>query len=240
MGSIKTATLSRHRAPAFVMCAGLELIQLRKLRWLSRCLFFELLAMADHQTGRIETSYAVLAALLDFDQDPCAHVEAAPTVQRIRTALADLVGLALVRADRIANEKRQGLFLKVATRSGIGTPSPDSNRLSNRVPKARKQATARPAAASAPDDQQTEQQRVQELIPTPTPSLSTGSQAAAEAVARLRETGKRIAARGDNRAPKGARTSGLRPTPPGASPPESAQADSSPTEPNSHQVMDEA
>ena len=195
MGTVKTATLSRHKAPAFVMCAGLELIQLRKLRWLSRCLFFELLAMADHVTGRIETSYAVLAALLDFDQDPCAHVEPTVSVQRIRTALDDLVALRLVRVDRIANEKRKGLFLKVATRTGIGTSNESSNRLSNRPAAPRKRANTRVAAASTPNEQQTEQQGIQEVIPTPTPSLSTG-EAPAGAVQKLREIAAGIAARG--------------------------------------------
>lgn len=225
MGSIKAATLSRHRAPAFVMCGGLELIQLRKLRWLSRCLFFELLAMADHSTGRIETSYAVLAALLDFDQDPCAHAKPGPTTKRIRTALADLAALGLVRVDRIANEKRQGLFLKVAGRAGIGAPSESSGRLRGRVSPPKKPAAAKTYAAKRATEGQTEGQGIQELIPTPTPSLSTAPDAARR---KLREIADGIAARGETRAPKGARPSPLRGTPPGAAPPEPAWAGSSP------------
>lgn len=178
MGHIKTATLSRHTAPPFVLVAGLELMQLRKLGWLARCLFLELLAMADHTTGRVSTSYAVLASLLDFDAAPQAHSAATPTQQRIRTALADLVALRLVKVDRIANEKRQGLFLQVQSRVGIGSPANMINRVSNRVARPKKPDATKTYTAPARDDQQTEQQGVQDENPSPISPLSTGTEAA--------------------------------------------------------------
>jgi len=229
VGRITTATLSRHRAPDFVMLGGLELLQLRKLGWLARALFIELLAMADHSTGRISTSYAVLAALLDFDQAPTAHQAAAPTLQRLRTALDELVALRLVHVDRIANEKRKGLFLKVQTRAGISAPGEKSNRQSNRPARPKKQATTTTCAPTARDEQQTEQQGVQEEYFPPSPPLSTAPPP--EARARLAAISRSIAARGtpeasplrgDVRRPFGARPPG------GWRPPESAQADSSP------------
>lgn len=195
MGTIKTATLSRHTAPPFVMVAGLELMQLRKLGWLARCLFLELLALADHTTGRVSTSYAVLAALLDFDAAPQAHTTATPTQQRIRTALADLVAMRLVSVDRIANEKRQGLFLKVQSRVGIGAPANMSNRVSNRAARPKKQDATKTYTAPARDEQQTEQQGVQEEILPPSPPLSTSAEAAA-ARAKLRQISATIGRRG--------------------------------------------
>ena len=115
------------------MTSGLELIQLRKLTWLARCVYLELLAMADQVTGRIETSYAVLIALLDFDLEPTAHTLARPTVRGIRTAVEALESLDLVSVDRIANEKRHGLFFQVQSRAGLSASANKSNRLSNRV-----------------------------------------------------------------------------------------------------------
>lgn len=167
---IRTAALSRHQAPDFALIFGLELMQLRKLSWLARALFLELVAMADFATGRIETSYAVLMALVDFDQVPGAHADRKPTLQAVRTDLEALVSLGLVRVDRIANEKRKGLFFRLPARTSISASDGMSNRRSNRPQKAAKQATARVAAKSTPEEQQTEQQGVQQVIlnpPTP-------------------------------------------------------------------------
>lgn len=234
---IRTAALSRHQAPAFILCAGLELMQLRKLPWLARALYFELLALADHATGRIATSYAVLAALLDYDQAPTSHTGDEPTLQRIRTALDALVALRLVSVDRIANEKRKGLFLRVQSRAGISAPSDNRNRQSNRPAPAKKQAKSTACAPEPRKEQQTEQQGVQEVIPSPTPSLSTGAprgmQAARDLVARMRRGagGQAGPPGGQSIAPAAHAPQGLRPS-------KSAQADFSPAG-NSHQQTDE-
>lgn len=153
------------------MLGGLELLQLRKLGDLPFRLFLELLAMADHATGRIVTSYAVLLALLDFDQAPCAHAADKPTPRRVRTALEHLLELGLVRLDRIKNEKDKGLFLKVQPRGRISAPEGMKGRLSDRPEKPAKRATARPAAFSFVDERQTERQGVQEDSLTPLPPL---------------------------------------------------------------------
>jgi hypothetical protein len=133
----------------------------------ARSLFWELLAMADHVNGRISTSYAVLIALLDFDQMPGAHAEPKPTQRRVRTALEHLIELGLVEVDRIKNEKAKGLFLKVPTRVGISASDARKDRRSDRPRKPAKQATARPAAVQPYEERQTERQGVQEdsLIP---------------------------------------------------------------------------
>jgi len=206
---IRTAALSRHSAPAFVLLGGLELMQLRKLGDLAFRLFVELLALADHATGRVDTSYAVLLALLDFDQAHGAHAATKPTLQRVRTALEALIALQLVRVDRIKNEKAKGLFLRLPSRAGISTPDARSNRLSNRPQKAAKPATARVSKERPMGEQQTEQQGVQEnsLSPLP-PSLSTGQPApSSRYVQKLkREIEAKRAARGNplTRAPEGA------------------------------------
>lgn len=149
-------------------------MQLRKLGDLSFRLFIELLAMADHVTGQVETSYAVLLALLDFDQAPCAHAADKPTPKRVRTALDHLVQLRLVRLDRIKNEKAKGLFLKVKSRAGISASKAEKGRLTGRRENGAKPATARAGGARPRDDGQTDGQGVQEkdLSPLP-PSFST-------------------------------------------------------------------
>ena len=219
MGRIKTATLSRHSAPDFVLLGGLELMQLRKLPWLARCLFLELLALADHSTGRVETSYAVLASLLDFDAAPQAHDTAAPTQKRIRTALADLVALRLVTVDRIANEKRKGLFLRLASRTGISATANMMGRLKGRPERAKKPAKSETCAPEAPHEGQTEGQGVQEKSLPLYPQLST-STVVAGALQKLARTRRDIvAARGEELSPQGGRNACPAGTPPGATPP---------------------
>lgn len=235
MRAIRSAALSRHSAPAFVMLGGLELLQLRKLGDLPFRLFVELLAMADHATGRISTSYAVLLALLDFDQVPGAHAADKPTTKRIRTALEALCQLQLVRVDRIKNEKAQGLFLRVQSRAGISAPDGMKGRGKGRVERPKKQDPTITCTKAAGEDGQTEGQGVQEKFLSPiSPSCPP------EEMQRLRAVRQRIdeAAQGRDQAPQGGQTT--RPqagTPPrGLRPPESAQADSSPA--GLHQVKD--
>lgn len=166
-------------------------MQLRKLGDLPFRLFVELLAMADHVTGRISTSYAVLLALLDFDQVPCAHAAEKPTQKRVRTALEHLASLGLVKLDRVKNEKAKGLFLKVQTRAGISVSDPMKGSMSGRPRKAAKQATARVPASRPLDERQTERQGVQEgsLSPLP-PSFSTDAKPS-RAVLEMRSRVKR-------------------------------------------------
>lgn len=205
----RTAALSRHTAPSFVLIGGLELMQLRKLSWLARCVFFELRAMADHSTGRVSTSYAVLSALLDFDQAPQAHTTPGATQKRLRTALADLAALGLVRIDPIKNEKAKGLFLKLQPAQGLTAPADMKGRQKGRPQESESQGLARVSGRSRPDVGQTEGQGVQENTSPPTPSLSTTRTgpppAVAEHMAKVRAALTR--AGGETRAPKGARTS---------------------------------
>lgn len=175
MKQIRTAALSRHHAPTYVMLGGLELMQLRKLQPLARWLFVELVAMADHVTGRIVTSYAVLEALLDFDQAPCAHAADKPTQRRVRTALEQLLELRMVRLDRIKNEKDKGLFLKVAGRKRISPSEGMSDRLSDRPEKAKKRDRTSTYEKPQGDERQTERQGVQQGITTPLSPLPVHS-----------------------------------------------------------------
>lgn len=173
MQQIRAAALSRHSAPDFVMVGGLELMQLRKLPWLARALFLELLAIADHATGRVATSYAVLTALLDFDQSPGAHALDKPSTKRLRTALEQLEGLRLVAIDRKRNEAQKGLFLSLTPRPGISAPNARKGRGSGRPENGAKRATARPAASQAPEEGQTDGQGVQDGDSSPISPLST-------------------------------------------------------------------
>lgn len=189
-----------------MLVGGLELLQLRKLPALARALFLELLAMADHGTGRVRTSYAVLCALLDWDAAPTANTPAKPTPKQLRTALASLAALGLVRVDPIKNEKTKTLFLRVPARAGIGAPAEKQGREQGRPRRADSQALARVPAPSGSDAGQRAGQGVQENSSPPTPSLSTGTAPSAADRARMEQVrAKLVGPRGvKKRAPEGA------------------------------------
>lgn len=175
---IRTAALSRHKAPEFFMPKGLEVIQLRRLDDFAFRLFIELVGMADFATGRIATTYAVLIALLDFDQAPKAHAKPKPSKQRIRTALQALSELHLIKdMDPQRNERAGGLFFRVDPRGRISAVNVMSNTMSNTVKKPAKRATARVPASRPLDEQPDQHTRVQERDLSPLPSfLSTAAQ----------------------------------------------------------------
>lgn len=198
----RSAALSRHSAPAFVMLAGLELLKLRQLGWLARALFVELLAMADHATGAGRSSWAVLSALLDFDRTPGAHAAPGATTKRLRTAMQELQDAGLVRLDRVKNEKTQALIFRVQGRAGIAAADANSGRVRGRAQKPQTQATARVKRPPRAEEGQGEGQRVQEPKTYPhTPDLCTGTRPPPA----IGELLKRITPRGGRTgAPKGA------------------------------------
>lgn len=227
MKQIRTAALSRHIASPFVRLDGLELLQLRKLPNLAFRLFIELLNLDRLNTGRIETSYAVLLALLDFDQAPGAHASDKPTVQRVRTALDTLAAMQLVRIDRIKNEKAKGLFLRVTPRTSLSASKDGINRRSNRPEKAAKPASMRPRAIHQLGEQQTEQQGIQdEVFPSISPTIHR-PEGVPSAVAERLDSVRRSVARGGRKAgPQGGQNVARSArTPPGAAPPVSPQGD---------------
>ena len=131
MRQTRTTALSRHRAPSFALVAGLELLQLRKLPSFARAVFLELVALAAPD-GSVWTSYAQLAALLDFDQAPGAHTEPRPTQRRLRTALEALADVDLIRLDRRRNRSAKALFFQLSPRQGIASPANRSDTRSDR------------------------------------------------------------------------------------------------------------
>lgn len=139
----RPTTLQRlERAPLFVMLGGGELQAIRGATHLARALFDELLAMADHATGRIRTSYAALITLLDVDPPARGPRPDPLTRHRVEAAFAELERRGLLQRDRIKNEKQQALFSRVAPRKGIGASEPKPGRELGRVPKANLPATA--------------------------------------------------------------------------------------------------
>ena len=158
------------------MVGGLELLQLRKLQPLARCLFLELVSLADFVTGNGRTSWAVLAALLDWDVAPQANTAPGATPKRLRHAMAELEALGLVALDRIANEKRQALLFQVKPRAGLSASDDMRGRVQGRASKPGKPATTRVSRRPKADAGQSAGQRVQEpgTIPLP-PTLSTGT-----------------------------------------------------------------
>lgn len=177
---VRTAALSRHSAPDFLMCHGLELLQLRKLNDFAFRLFIELLAMCDFATGQVRTSHAVLISLMDFDRAPQAHATLRPTKRRIQGALQMLLELRLIfDLDSFRNEQQGGLFFRVLERGRIGRSDGMSVPMSVPPKKRAKQAPARPAANRTNDEGTDERTGVQERKLSPkSPLLSTGEGAA--------------------------------------------------------------
>ena len=206
MRQTRTTALSRHRAPSFALVAGLELLQLRKLPSFARAVFLELVALAAPD-GSVWTSYAQLAALLDFDQAPGAHTEPRPTQRRLRTALEALADVDLIRLDRRRNRSAKALFFQLSPRQGIASPANRSDTRSDRRRPAGKQAPARVLPLPTPEERQTERQGIQERETPPSPPRSTATKA--EALEQLRQLQERMAERAAQahqvRPPRGAK-----------------------------------
>ena len=175
---VRTAALSRHKAPDFVLQFGLELIQLRRLDDFAFRVFIELLAMADFITGQINTSHAVLIGLLDYDRTPRAHEGARASKKRLQRVFAELVALNLIfDFDTDFNERRRGLFFRVAGRRQISAPASMSVPMSVPSKKRAKPALAPATAVQGRDEGTDERTGVQETRNSisPTPPLSTGT-----------------------------------------------------------------
>lgn len=201
MKLVRTAAHSRHNAPSFGITDGLsEVIKLRQLTGWMRWLFLELRMLSDFRTGQVETSWAVLRALMDCDSgERGGPTPFAPSIDQLRRAVRQLEGLGLVERtpqDLQASEAVGRLFLKVPPAVGIGASAGKSARGSARVRKPRPQRE-KPAAAPAvppgvaPGDSEPE-------ITSPNPSdaeLSTegktGIAAAKALAARMRRGGKK-------------------------------------------------
>lgn len=230
MGQVKTATLSRHNAPPFFIGADVEAVRVRQLTGWMRWLFVELRMLSDFRTGQVETSWAVLRALMDCDSGerggPAPFV---PSVDQLRRAVRQLEAIGLVTRtpqDLQASEAVGRLFLKVPAAVGIGASGGKPARGSARVRKPRSHREKVPEAATVPPGVAPGDSTPEFITPSPLrdPELSTENRQRLDAV----RDGIAARAQGYNRAPKGARTSpAVAGTPPGAAPPESAQADSS-------------
>ena len=204
MGQVKTATLARHNAPPFGAVDGLaEVLKLRQLTGWMRWLFLELRMLSDFRTGQVETSWAVLRALMDCDSGerggPAPFV---PSVDQLRRAVRQLEAVGLVvrtAQDMQASEAVGRLFLKVPAAVGIGASGGKPARGSARVRKPRPQREKAPAAPTVPPGvapgDSTLNFNTSYLLPAT--ELSTGPAA-------LRAVREQIAARGMTRAPKGA------------------------------------
>jgi len=204
MGQVKAATLARHNAPPFGAVDGLaEVLKLRQLTGWMRWLFLELRMLSDFRTGQVETSWAVLRALLDCDSGerggPAPFV---PSVDQLRRAVRQLEAVGLVvrtAQDMQASEAVGRLFLKVPAAVGIGASGGKPARGSARVRKPRATRENKPAAPTVPPGvapgDSTLNSNTSYLLPAP--QLSTD-------LAALRAVRDGLAARGRTRAPKGA------------------------------------
>lgn len=152
MGQVKTATLARHNAPTFGAVHGIsEVLKLRQLPGWMRWLFLELRMLSDFRTGQVETSWAVLRALMDCDSGerggPAPFV---PSIDQLRRAVGQLESIGLVTRNGQANQGAGRLFLHVPAATGLGTSAPKPARGSARVRKPRSPREKQPAAAPVP------------------------------------------------------------------------------------------
>jgi hypothetical protein len=148
---VRAVAHARASAPRHAVLYGDELRKLRELPAWMRWLYVELVQLSDFETGRGRSSWAQLAALLDFDQMPGRPpAGAAVGVQQIRRAFAQLQAAGLVGRDPFANEQTGALFFELAPRHRRGVPSGAFDRGSDRggaAPDASAGAASEPAGA---------------------------------------------------------------------------------------------
>ncbi len=125
---VRTAALSRTEAPQFAALMDDEVVALRLVPPWVRWLYLELVAMSDFKTGRIFTSYARLASLLDCDQPERGKRLDVPTLKQIRTALDTLNKMNLALRDKAGNEEKRELKILVRPREGLGAPADKKGR----------------------------------------------------------------------------------------------------------------
>lgn len=194
MRLVRTAALSRHRAPPVTILRDLEKLHLFKAAPYVRWLFVELLALDFTACGYVVTSWAVLASLMDYDKAPGAHTDES-TIKRVRTALETLIFLGLVETDAALNEAAKGLFLTLPGRVQPSSSANRKGRWKGRPQNGAKLELARVAAVRPHEEGQMEGQGIQEReIPPKPPSLSTGARPKETATQRAMKSRLRPAA----------------------------------------------
>ena len=101
---------------AFVLISRFELEAVRPLSDFAYRLFCELLALANHKTGDISTTYALLEQHMTPQQRSGAHKTEEVTTKRLRTAVAVLVSAGVLW---MRKTEGKGLFLRVLGRGGV-------------------------------------------------------------------------------------------------------------------------
>lgn len=126
-----------------MLLGGGELQALRGLSHLARSLLIELLAVADHASGAITTSWAALRTVLAVDPASNGRARELVTLQRLRDAADELQARGLLRRDPLKNEKTQRLIFRVSGRSGLSAPKEDKNRVPPRCGQPEKPSATR-------------------------------------------------------------------------------------------------
>ena len=177
-------------------------------------LFAVLIRCSDFKSGHGRTGYGELIASLTPDQPASGPRLWVPSRDDVKKALLRFEALDLVAVDRVASEKRKALFFHVLPRTRKAAPArklpPELSPTSHEG----KQGELTPR--TLPGDSENKSLKTASATDPVDNSVST-----VQALAKLKRVSQAIAARGTplNRAPKGAGTPGLRPTPPGAAPP---------------------
>lgn len=161
-------------------------------------LFCLLLVCSDFKTGHGRTGYGELITGLTPDQPPSGPRLWAPSRNDVKKALYAFERAGLVVVDRVASELRKALFFHVPPRTRKDTPARKQNPELNPTSTEVKQVEFDPTTAPGDSEKNSLKPRAQRPVDN---STSTPPAATRE---RLRQVRSGIAARGDNRAPKGA------------------------------------
>lgn len=124
---VRAVALSRRRAPTFSPIRGDEHVLLRMVGPWARCLWIELLALCNHRTGRVSTSWAQLLSHLDWDGG--AKVPRC-TLKQARTAAQQLLDVGLIRVHETETNQADGcLIFWVQKRQGFSASADSKGRV---------------------------------------------------------------------------------------------------------------
>ncbi len=122
MKTVLTCAHLRTQSAEFVTLTRWERTALRRLSWVARLVYEELVGLSNFKTGHIfkgsdpRVSYAMLTALLTPDQPAHGKGLPGPTLKQLRCAIDDLCEAGLVGRVAAANEAHRALFLEVPSR----------------------------------------------------------------------------------------------------------------------------
>lgn len=144
MRPVLSCAHTRTQAADFIVLTRWERVTLRRLSWVARLVYDELVGLSNFNTGRIfkgddpRVSYAMLAALLTPDQPAHGRGLPGPTLKQLRSAIDELEAAGLVARETRANKAHRALFLEVPSRKEAASRTANLGRAEGRGEKVKK------------------------------------------------------------------------------------------------------